>query len=72
MEITINLVEVAAELAHARIVETLIKAGYTQQEIEDRIMIEDEHGVLSYKEDYQDEFNAQYDYYYTLIEKFSK
>lgn len=67
MEIKINLVEVAAELADDMIRNPLETAGYTKEQIDDRILTETE-GVLHYKEDYQEEFEAWYELFYSKIE----
>lgn len=62
MDITINLVEVASELAHERtlnelVAQELIKCG-------DEMWLD--------KEFVQDEFNNWYDYYYNIIETFKQ
>ena len=67
MEIKINLVEVASELADSMVRMSLEDAGYTEEQIEDRLLTETE-GVLHYKEDYQEEFETWYDLFYSKIE----
>lgn len=61
MEITINVVEAASELAHIDLQE-FWEENYpnVSYEIEDN-------GVTSYTEDAQDFFNGLYDFYFTLL-----
>jgi hypothetical protein len=58
MEIKINILELASELAHQRVV-----ADFNGQVYEMEI-----DGCICYTEEAQDEFNAYYDEYLTLIE----
>jgi hypothetical protein len=69
MEIKINLLEVASELAELRMYEPFKKAGYTFDQYVSRVNVED-NDVLSFKEEYQDEFNMWYDHYYNEILKY--
>ena len=66
MEIKINLLEVASELAELRMYEPFEKAGYTYDEFISKIMLEGI-DILTYKSEYQDEFNKLYDSYYNII-----
>lgn len=68
MEIKINIVEVASELAEQRMYIFFQKAGYTFDEFIDKISILED-GILVYKEEYQEEFNDLYDFYYNEIIK---
>ena len=63
--IKINLVEVAADLAHARVVHTLV--GGIDYPDEDSLYEEDTIDCSKYKDEVQDEFNNWYDYYYNFI-----
>lgn len=65
MEITINKLELAAELAHNR---TLYESGDICSNEDDMYEIND--GVESYTEEIQDRFNEWYDYYLMEIEKY--
>ena len=66
MEIKVNLLELASELAHSR---TLYESGDICNNEDD--MFEDINAdVLTYKEEIQDRFNGWYDYYLTEIEKY--
>lgn len=67
MEIKINLVEVASELADDMIRNLFRTAGYSESEIDDRILV-DNGSYLILKEEYQDEFNTWYDMFYNKIE----
>jgi hypothetical protein len=66
MEIKLNLLELASELAHSR---TLYESGDICNNEDD--MFEDINAdVLTYKEEIQDRFNEWYDYYLSEIEKY--
>lgn len=66
MEIKVNLLELASELAHSR---TLYESGDICNNEDD--MFEDTNAdVLTYKEEIQDRFNEWYDYYLSEIEKY--
>ncbi len=66
MEISVNLLELASELAHSR---TLYESGDICNNEDD--MFEDINAdVLTYKEEIQDRFNEWYDYYLSEIEKY--
>ena len=58
MNVTVNIVELASELAHADL-ELHMKFG---------AMYKDDGSVMTYTEDAQDEFNELYDKYYSIIE----
>lgn len=68
MQIKINLVEVASELAELRMYEPFKKAGYSYEEFISKIMIE-QLDIFTYKEEYQTEFNELYDFYFNEILK---
>jgi len=61
MNATVNILELASELAHKELIE---KWDYRDKEIE----IEQD-GVINYSEEAQDIFNRLYDEYYTIIEQ---
>ena len=61
MDIKVNILELASELAHKELIE---KWDYRDKEIE----IEQD-GVINYSEEAQDIFNRLYDEYYTIIEQ---
>jgi hypothetical protein len=66
MEIKINSIELAAELAHTR---TLYESGDICNNEND--MFEDPTaGITTYKEEIQDRFNEWYDFYLSEIEKY--
>lgn len=60
-EIKINILELASELAHNDLVESV---GDENKLFEDPTA-----GMTSYTEEAQDKFNELYDYYYTIIER---
>jgi hypothetical protein len=65
MNKTINIVELASELAHERM---KMEIGAS----EDEVWVtdgEDQDDCLVYMDEAQDVFNEWYDYYYTQIEK---
>ena len=63
MDIKINVVEAASELAHNR---TFFESGDVLQNQDD--MYKDiDSDVLEYKEEIQDRFNGWYDYYFGEI-----
>lgn len=66
-EIKIDIVEVASELADDMVRSPFRTAGYSESEIDDRILI-DNGSYLSLKEEYQDEFNTWYNMFYSKIE----
>lgn len=61
MEIKINILELACELAHRDLVRMV--------ENESDLFEDPTAGITNYTEDAQEEFNELYDYYYTIIEK---
>lgn len=60
MEIKINILELACELAHRDLVRTV--------ENESDLFEDPTDGVTNYTEDAQEKFNDLYDYYYSIIE----
>jgi len=58
MNVTVNIIELASELAHADL-ELHMKFG---------AMYNDDGSVVTYTDEAQDEFNELYDKYYTIIE----
>jgi hypothetical protein len=66
MEIKINAIELASELAHSR---TLYESGDICNN-EDDMFDDPEDEIHTYKEEIQDRFNDWYDYYLTEIEKY--
>jgi hypothetical protein len=68
MEIKINLLEAASELALQRMYEPFEKAGYTYDEFIGKVMLEGI-DILTYKPAYQEEFNKLYDIYYDSLAK---
>lgn len=61
MNVTINIIELASELAHKELI------GWVSNEAE---LFEDpEAGVTNYTDYYQDIFNELYDKYYSIIEQ---
>lgn len=66
MEIKINVLELAAELAHNR---TLYESGDICSNEDDMYEIND--GVESYTEEIQDRFIEWYDYYLVEINKYA-
>jgi hypothetical protein len=66
MEIKINVIELASELAHSR---TLHESGDICNN-EDDMFDDPVDGVQIYKEEIQDRFNEWYDYYLTEIKKY--
>ena len=66
MEIKINALELAAELAHNR---TLYESGDICNN-EDDMFIDNNYGLQIYTDEIQDRFNEWYDYYLGEIEKY--
>jgi hypothetical protein len=58
MNVTVNIVELASELAHADL-ELHMSHG---------AMYKDDGSVITYTEEAQDEFNELYDKYYSIVE----
>lgn len=65
MDIKVNAIELASELAHNR---TLYESGDICSN-EDDMFEEPTASITTYKEEIQDRFNDWYDYYLTEIEK---
>ena len=73
MNRTINILELASELADVRLredAECMSRDTYISI-FPDGIDIE-EGDTITYTEEAQDVFNGYYDYYYTIIEKYSE
>jgi hypothetical protein len=68
MEATVNILELASELAHKATFDILINS--CQIDSEEDMHDSDENGDLTYKDFVQDEFNIHYDYFYSMIEQF--
>jgi hypothetical protein len=64
--IVINIVEVASELAHNKLLDVLFLNNESEA---DEILYKNDGDTLVYKEEYQDMFNEYYDYFYTIINK---
>tara|TARA_R110002020_G_scaffold170483_2_gene360197 strand:+ start:333 stop:749 length:417 start_codon:yes stop_codon:yes gene_type:complete len=64
MELKINILELASELAHEQVVKEMDSTGSAIYQI-------DSSGDERYTEEAQDEFNDWYDHYWTIIEKAS-
>jgi hypothetical protein len=65
MDINVNIVELASELADEKLRE---KWDYRDGQID----IEDGHGGVMYSETAQDIFNTFYDEYYTIIDQLKR
>jgi hypothetical protein len=59
MNVTINILELASELAHKDLVDMV---GDENKLFEDPLA-----GITSYTDEVQDKFNELYDYYYDVI-----
>ena len=68
MELKINAIEVAAELAHIR---TLYESGDICNS-EDDMYNDCTAGITEYTDEIQDRFNEWYDFYLTQIEKYGE
>lgn len=60
MNVTVNIIELASELAHKELIEMVGD--------EDKLFEDPEAGITVYHEHAQDKFNDLYDYYYSIIE----
>ena len=69
MNITINIVEVASDLAHQALLDEIQNplSEHTLLEDEDELYNFDEEGNGTYKEEYQEIFNRHYDYFFEAI-----
>jgi hypothetical protein len=67
MEIKINLLEVASELAELRMFRPFEMAGYTYDQFISKVMVEN-NDTLTYKQGYQEEFDMWYDFYFNVIQ----
>jgi hypothetical protein len=63
MDVLVNIVELASELAHNR---TLYESGDICNN-EDEMYIQDDPDCLIYKDEIQERFNNWYDEYFTII-----
>jgi hypothetical protein len=67
MNVTVNLLEIASEMAHIELVlQACIEYGISEDVAEVMVVFETEDGT-KYKEKYQDKFNAYYDKYYDFV-----
>jgi hypothetical protein len=66
-EITINIVELASELAHEKTKEEMVHCGLIVDE--GQMWREDENGDNIYTDKAQEFFNENYDYYYEFVKK---
>lgn len=64
-----QVLELASELAHNRMVDTLLFWGTIQTEDD---VYQDDNGTLIYTDEAQDNFDGWYDYYLTQIESILK
>ncbi len=64
MNVTINILELASELAHKELI-TCVSS-------ESELYEEPEAGITYYTEYYQDVFNDLYDKYYTIIDQLKR
>lgn len=71
IEITINIMELAVELATNTIFkeELLKNPNLTEDEVWKALLTEDSGDTLVWTAEIQDKFNDLYDEYYTIIEK---
>lgn len=69
MEVRINVIEVASDLAHNAMLNEVMSPLYDGEIIieEDRLYNYDEEDNGTYKEEYQDIFNKWYDYFFEMI-----
>lgn len=70
--IIINPIKLASVLAHKAVVDELVIPFQTDQEYslyesENDLMIENDKGVLIYKDDVQNIFDKYFDYFFNLI-----
>jgi hypothetical protein len=65
MNIEINLLEAASELAHEQVIRDMLLSGKITT-IND-IYVKHDDGTSGYTEDAQDIFNNLYDHYYNLL-----
>ena len=63
MDVLVNIVELASELAHNR---TLYESGDICNN-EDEMYVKDDPDCLIYKDEIQERFNNWYDEYFTII-----
>lgn len=66
MNVTVNAIELACNLAHEKTVEFFLISGIYQSE-EELFYLEDDLETTSYHDDVQDKFNEYYDYYFDII-----
>lgn len=67
MDIKINLLELASEMAHRELLlQTCIEFGISEDEAEGKITYLT-HDVVRYKEEYQDKFNTLYEQFYDSV-----
>ena len=69
MEIRINLVEAASELAHRATVDEVIADESMDYDCEEDVWVhDDENDIDTYHDDVQDVFNCWYDYFCGMLE----
>lgn len=72
MEVKVNVIELASELAHQKLIETLETGMPTENRPQglswEMILYKDlEADALEYTDFWQDKFNSHYDYYFEMI-----
>lgn len=67
MEIKINIVQTATELAHERLLENYTDIQYNEEVVYEQD--EDDEEITRYTEEAQKIFDSWYDYYYDKLEK---
>lgn len=70
MEVRINVIEVASDLAHNAMLDEVMSPLYdgdTFAIVEEDVYDYDEEGNSTYKEEFQDVFNRYYDYFFEMI-----
>ena len=69
MEITINLLEAASNIANKIVIDFFGLQEYSEEEIENILLEESRPGVLTYKKEYQAKFDSIYEFVYKELEK---
>jgi len=65
MNITINLLEAASELAHESMIKSMLQSNDIMSP--DEVYMTDESGDTYYTDSAQDVFNKHYDYYFNQL-----
>ena len=68
MNIAINILELAFELADRKLIDIQKESNFTY--FPNGIVKEDENEIVIYTEEAQESFNHWYDYFYSIIEKY--